>query len=148
MKRWVGGVLLAVIVSIAGLAGAEVSTNLRIRKDINPSTKQVIAETYVDEAVNPVVASDKGYATIRYTYITKRDVSRIELLDAEGNLVNGREGYARIEKRYRAKELYVGKWNPNYQWAFSDRLLTEMRRDFKRMAPLYQMLRGIYDEIE
>lgn len=49
---------------------------------------------------------------------------------------------------YRAKELYVGKWNPNYQWAFSDRLLTEMRRDFKRMAPLYQMLRGIYDEIE
>jgi hypothetical protein len=47
---------------------------------------------------------------------------------------------------YRMKEMYIGKWDPSYSLAFSEKLTREIRKDFLRMAPLYEMLRGIYDE--
>lgn len=55
---------------------------------------------------------------------------------------------AQLEPWYRSKEMYVGKWNPEYGWAFSERLEKEIRKDFIRLAPLYQIFRGIYDETE
>lgn len=54
---------------------------------------------------------------------------------------------AQLEPWYRIKEMYVGKWEPDYSWAFSERLEEELRKDFVRMAPLYRLLRGIYDEV-
>lgn len=53
-----------------------------------------------------------------------------------------------LKRWYRSKELYIGKINPTYQWAFSEKLKKEMERDFLSMAPLYHILAGIYDEIQ
>ena len=53
----------------------------------------------------------------------------------------------RLERWYRAKEMYVGKVMPDYHLAFTDRLAREMENDFLAMAPLYQTLRGIADEM-
>ncbi len=53
----------------------------------------------------------------------------------------------RLRRWYTGKELYIGKYNPQWQWAFSDRLIREVRRDFRTLAPLYRMLRGFLDEI-
>ncbi len=53
----------------------------------------------------------------------------------------------RLKMWYCMKDLYVGKWNPDYAWAFTERLAKEMRRDFKALAPLYQLLRGMQDEL-
>ena len=53
-----------------------------------------------------------------------------------------------LHRWYLSKEIYVGKVSPEYRWAFSDRLLLEMKKDFQALAPLYQMLRGIYDELK
>ena len=54
----------------------------------------------------------------------------------------------RLARWYTAKEMYIGKVGPEYSWAFSDRLAKEMKKDFRAMAPLYQTLRGICDEIQ
>ncbi|MBR7172903.1 MAG: DUF2461 domain-containing protein [Clostridia bacterium] len=53
---------------------------------------------------------------------------------------------ARLERWYRAKDMYVGKVMPEYRWAFSEKLCREMEKDFLSLAPLYQTLRGILDE--
>ena len=52
----------------------------------------------------------------------------------------------RLERWYRARELYVGKVMPEYGWAFSDRVAKEMQKDFLAMAPLYRLFRGIMEE--
>lgn len=54
---------------------------------------------------------------------------------------------SRLIPWYTARDFYVGKWQPRYEWAFSDRLVTEIRTDFECLAPLYQTLRGIRDEM-
>ena len=53
----------------------------------------------------------------------------------------------RLRRWYLSRDMYIGKVDPAYEWAFSDRLKTEMEKDFLAMAPLYQTLRGICDEI-
>ena len=53
----------------------------------------------------------------------------------------------RLKRWYLSRDMYIGKVDPAYEWAFSDRLKTEMEKDFLAMAPLYQTLRGICDEI-
>ncbi len=53
----------------------------------------------------------------------------------------------RMKRWYAAKEIYVGKVDPPFRWAFTDRLYREMNRDFQALAPLYQTFRGIYDEM-
>ena len=53
----------------------------------------------------------------------------------------------RLKRWYLSRDMYIGKVGPAYEWAFSDRLKTEMEKDFLAMAPLYQTLRGICDEI-
>lgn len=51
-----------------------------------------------------------------------------------------------LKRWYVSKELYIGKTDLKYEWAFSGRLKNEMEKDFLAMAPLYRTLRGIYDE--
>ena len=53
----------------------------------------------------------------------------------------------RLKRWYTSREIYIGKFDPPMKWAFSDRIIHEVRRDFKTLAPLYQMLRGYADEI-
>ena len=48
---------------------------------------------------------------------------------------------------YTAREMYIGKFDPHREWAFSNRILTEVRKDFRAIAPLYQYLRGCADEL-
>ena len=55
---------------------------------------------------------------------------------------------ARLKPWYTGREIYVGKYNPDWQWAFSDRVLKEVRKDFRTLAPLYQLLRGYVDELQ
>ena len=96
--------ILAAILCFLTAASAEMSTNLQV--EVKRGMRNLpLTETYVDGEGNPVIATDKGYATIRYTYGVGRVVTRIELLDAEGKPVNGAEGYARIENRYSGKQL-------------------------------------------
>ncbi|MBQ9252123.1 MAG: DUF2461 domain-containing protein [Clostridia bacterium] len=54
----------------------------------------------------------------------------------------------RLARWYTAKDMYVGKVAPEYGWAFTDRLAREMKKDFLALAPLYQTLQGICDEME
>ena len=102
MKRLIGLFLVLGTLVLAGQAGAELSTNLKtvVVNDWKVRNKPA-TETYVDAEGNPVIASDKGYATIRYTYEGKnKRIATIELLDTEGNLINGTDGYARMERKY------------------------------------------------
>ena len=94
--------MLAVLLLIFSTASADMSTNLRIDAVKSPSGL-LTSETYVNDAGDPVIASDKGYATIKYSYGTGKTVTGIELLDTEGNLINGSEGYARIANVYNGK---------------------------------------------
>ncbi len=52
-----------------------------------------------------------------------------------------------LKKWYLTKELYIGKMSPQYSWCFSEKVLQEVRKDFISLAPLYQKLRGICDDI-
>ena len=50
------------------------------------------------------------------------------------------------ESWYRMRELWVSKVNPDYRWAFDARLVDRVWKDYKAIAPLYQLLRGMADE--
>ena len=60
MKRRIGVYLLLAVLVFCGRAGAELSANLKTRKEINRGNKKIASETYVDADGNPVIASDKG----------------------------------------------------------------------------------------
>jgi len=100
MKKTLGGLLLLLLLLLAGSALGEISTNLRKETTYNPDNKKVATETYLDDNGNPVIADDKGYCTVRYTYGVKNRVMKIELLDESGQLVNGKAGYAYCEYTY------------------------------------------------
>ena len=53
----------------------------------------------------------------------------------------------RLKRWYLAKDFYIFKENPDYKMIYSDKILKEVRRDFKALAPLYQLLRGYVDEL-
>ena len=53
----------------------------------------------------------------------------------------------RMKRWYAARELYVGKAVREYSWAFTERMEQEMKKDFLTMAPMYQVFRGIRDEM-
>ena len=53
-----------------------------------------------------------------------------------------------LDRWYRAKDMYVGKVMPSYHWAFSEKLRKEMARDMLALDPLYQMLRGLSDDLQ
>ena len=49
MKKAFGGLLLFLLLFLAGTALGEISTNLRKETTYNPSNKKVETETYLDE---------------------------------------------------------------------------------------------------
>ena len=53
----------------------------------------------------------------------------------------------RLKRWYSSKEMYIGKIDPDYRLAFSDRIIKVVRSDFKTLAPLYQLLRGFADDL-
>ena len=54
---------IALLFALAGSA-AELSTNLHTQTEYNRDNKKPERVTYVDAEGNPVIADDKGYATI------------------------------------------------------------------------------------
>ena len=81
MRKVVGwfGCVIALLFWLFG-AYAELASNLQVRTEYNPKNKKLVAsKTYVDDSGTPVTASDKGYATIRYSYTSYNLVSEIEL---------------------------------------------------------------------
>ena len=53
----------------------------------------------------------------------------------------------RLRVWYAGRELYIFKEHADYQSAFSQCLVNEVRKDFLSLAPLYRMLRGYMDEL-
>ena len=63
MKKLV--LILVLLLAIPVLASAELSTNLRTEVVmVRNNNRLVSTKTFVDDAGNPVIPSDKGYATI------------------------------------------------------------------------------------
>ncbi len=54
----------------------------------------------------------------------------------------------RLRRWYCTKEMYINKISPDFRKVFSERILTEVRKDFQQLAPLYHILRGYCDELE
>ena len=93
--------MVALFVSLAaGTAGAEISTNLQVRKEFNGKGKPTLV-TFVDDEGNPVTAENTGYAQVRYVYYSDKWVTRQTFLDTDGKPVNSLDGgYATVQKRY------------------------------------------------
>ena len=53
----------------------------------------------------------------------------------------------RLRMWYTVREMYICKYEADYQSAFSEKVLKEVRKDFLAMAPMYHMLRGYADEM-
>ena len=53
-----------------------------------------------------------------------------------------------LQTWYRSKELYIARANVKYDWAFDEKLPERVWRDYRAMAPLYRLLRGIYDDVQ
>ena len=107
-KKRLGWLLFLLLVLAVVTAGAELSTNLRTVTTWNPNNKRLKAYvTYVDAEGDPVVAADKGYATVHYVYTSGNRVAREEFLDLDGNLVNCTEGYAYRADKYNSRGKIV-----------------------------------------
>ena len=53
----------------------------------------------------------------------------------------------RLKRWYTGREIYISRFEPPRQWAFSERVLKEVRKDFRTLAPLYHLLRGCADDL-
>ena len=53
----------------------------------------------------------------------------------------------RLKRWYLAKDFYIWRENPDYRMVYSDRILKEVRKDFRTLSPLYRILRGYTDEL-
>ena len=54
----------------------------------------------------------------------------------------------RLKRWYLSKDFYIWRENPDYRMVYSERILREVRKDFRTLAPLYRILRGYTDEIK
>lgn len=54
----------------------------------------------------------------------------------------------RLRRWYCTREMYINKISPDFRKVFSGRILTEVRKDFQQLAPLYHLLRGYCDELD
>lgn len=54
---------------------------------------------------------------------------------------------APLKRWYLARDFYISKVDPEYGQAFTEGLSREMKKDYEALAPIYQTLRGIYDEL-
>ncbi|MGN0778366.1 MAG: DUF2461 domain-containing protein [Aristaeellaceae bacterium] len=48
---------------------------------------------------------------------------------------------------YRAREVYIVRENTQMPWIYDKQLIDRVRADYEAMAPLYRLLRGVWDEI-
>lgn len=48
---------------------------------------------------------------------------------------------------YTGKEIYLYREQPKWKWAFSERIVKEVRMDFQIMAPMYRLMRGYMDDL-
>ena len=105
MKKRILFALMLALAAMASAVSAETAANLRTKREYyNSSTlKKVSKITFIDSLGNPVVAEDKGYASISYRYSPKGDLTRIEYQDVDGNLVNCSDGYAMKSLKYSSK---------------------------------------------
>ena len=53
----------------------------------------------------------------------------------------------RLKRWYSCRDMYIGKENPPFRWAFTEKVIKEVRADFQTLAPFYRLLRGCLDEI-
>ena len=53
-----------------------------------------------------------------------------------------------MKRWYKSREMYIGKYDPPREWAFTDRVFREVRKDFLSLAPLYRLLRGFADDLK
>ena len=103
MKRWL--FLLIIVLLFPYSALAEISTNLQAVVEIDSVTRRKTRETYVDFQGKPVVANDKGYASISYAYNGANLLNEIRFLDAVGETVNNAEGYACVQYAYQQRNV-------------------------------------------
>ena len=54
----------------------------------------------------------------------------------------------RLRPWYTTKELYVHRFAPEFRWVYKPELVDMVRADFLALAPLYRLLRGIYDDVQ
>lgn len=54
----------------------------------------------------------------------------------------------RLRPWYMSKELYIGRANIEYGWAFEPELFNRILKDYKTMAPLYKLFRGAFDQTQ
>ena len=106
MKK-INCLLLVFILLILLNAGAEAefSSNLHLIRELNPGNNKIARETYVDDQGNPVVASDKGYAAVIYTYNKANLLIEIRFTDAEGKTVNCADHYATVQYAYQQTNI-------------------------------------------
>ena len=45
----------------------------------------------------------------------------------------------RLRQWYTGKEIYISRYEPDWKWAFSERIVKEIRKDFLAMAPMYRL---------
>lgn len=105
MKKAFLTLFLICLLLLSVQAYADLSTNLQVKKEINPATRKVTRETYVDSKENPVAASDKGYAIVEYLYNASNLQKEVRFLDAQENLVNNAAGYASIQYEYKTNKI-------------------------------------------
>ena len=109
MKKTVFFILFLLIIPV--FAFAELSTNLNVRTIMAGNSKWMVdRRTYVDSDGKVAVPTDKGYATVKYTY-EGRNVVKEEFLDENGRLVNCVDGYASKVNHYKGKKLIDSEYH-------------------------------------
>ena len=96
------GILTLLCVFLAIPAMAEVSKNLQVTRTYNSKGK-VTSLVYVDQDRNPVVATDLGYAEVRYTYSGQTTLVKTAYYDEQGNPANCVQGYHSLTLTYTSK---------------------------------------------
>ena len=51
-----------------------------------------------------------------------------------------------LRRLYASREMYISRVDPPRRWAFSEKVLREVQKDFVLLAPFYRLLRGYADE--
>lgn len=76
------------------------SLSLQTSSTLTDAGEEVVTTTYVDASGKPMIASDKGYASVRKTKKTDGKVVLEEYLDADGMPVTVSSGYSMIARSY------------------------------------------------
>ena len=98
-------IFLMIFLSISFAACAELSTNLNVKTVMVGNSKSMVdSKTFVDANGNIVIPTDKGYATVKYSY-QGRVIVREDFLDKNGHLIDCIDGYAYKINHYKGRTL-------------------------------------------